>query len=152
MFLGVISQLFPGARILNCRRDPRDVCLSNFMIEFISGHGYAYDLESLALACKDYQELMVHWKQVLSIPILDVRYEDLIADPRTWVAKVLDFCGLEWEDACLNFHKSERQVVTASYDQVRKPLYNTSVARWKHYERQLEPVSRILGLHDDTYP
>lgn len=151
-FLGIISQLFPGARIINCRRDPRDVCLSNYFIEFDTGHVHSYNLESLALACKGYQDLMTHWKQVLPIPILDVRYEDLIADPRTWVAKVLEFCGLEWEDACLNFHKSDRQVVTASYDQVRKPLYNTSVARWKHYERQLEPVSRILGLHDDSYP
>lgn len=152
MLLGLISQIFPGARIVNCRRDPRDVCLSNFMIEFITGHGYAYDLESLARACKDYQELMELWKRALPIPILDVRYEDLIADPQTWVAKVLDFCGLEWEDACLNFHKSDRQVMTASYDQVRKPLYKTSVARWKNYERHLEPVSRILDLHDDSYP
>lgn len=152
MHLGLINQIFPGARVVNCRRDPRDVCLSIFMIEFITGHGYAYDLESLALACKDYQELMELWKRALPIPILDVRYEDLIADPQTWVAKVLDFCGLEWEDACLNFHKSDRQVMTASYDQVRKPLYKTSVARWKNYERHLEPVSRILGLHDDSYP
>lgn len=151
-YLGAISQLFPGPRIVNCRRDPRDICLSNFMIVFLTGNTYAYDLEHLALACKDYQELMAHWKRVLPIPILDVRYEDLIADPRTWVAAVLEFCGLEWEDACLNFHKSERQVVTASYDQARKPLYKTSVAHWKHYERQLEPVNRILGLHDDTYP
>lgn len=152
MQLGLISQIFPGARIVNCRRDPRDVCLSNFMIQFVSGHEYAYDLNSLALACKNYRELMEHWKRVLPMPILDVRYEDMIFDPRTWVAKVLDFCGLEWEDACLNFHKSDRQVMTASYDQVRKPLYKTSVARWKHYERHLEPVSRILGLHDDSYP
>ncbi len=151
-FVGLISQLFPGARVVNCRRDPRDICLSNYMIEFLTGNTAAYDLESLALACKDYQELMEHWRRVLSTPILEVRYEDLIADPRFWVAKVLDFCGLEWEDACLNFHKSDRQVITASYDQVRKPLYSTSVARWKHYARHLEPVSRILGLHDDAYP
>lgn len=149
--LGLISQVFPDARIINCRRDPRDICLSNFTTDFMVGHYFTYELETLALVCKDYQELMEHWKRVLPIAILDVRYENLIADPQTWVAKVLDFCGLEWEDACLNFHKSDRQVVTASYDQVRKPLYNTSVARWKHYERHLEPVSRILGLHDDSY-
>jgi hypothetical protein len=149
--LGLISQVFPGARIINCRRDPRDICLSNFTTDFMVGHYFTYDLETLAIVCKDYQELMEHWKQVLPISILDVRYENLIADPQTLVAKVLDFCGLEWEDACLNFHKSDRQVVTASYDQVRKPLYNTSVGRWKNYERHLEPVSRILGLHDDSY-
>lgn len=152
LYLGLISQLIQGARIVNCQRDPRDVCLSNYFIEFNSDNGYSYNLESLALVCRDYQGLMAHWQQVLSIPILDVRYEDLIADPQTWVAKILDFCGLEWEDACLDFHASERQVLTASYDQIRKPLYKSSIARWKNYHRQLEPVSRILGLHDDSYP
>ena len=152
LFAGIISQVLPGARIINCRRDPRDVCLSNFMIEFGRGLTYSYDLESLARVCQDYQELMEHWKAVLPLSILDVRYEELVADPHTWVAKVLDFCGLEWEDACLNFDQSKRQAVTASYDQVRQPLYKSSVARWKHYERHLEPVSRILGLHGDSYP
>ena len=121
------------------------------MMDFVHGLPYSYDLESLAYVCRDYLEIMQHWKQVLPIPILDVRYEELIADPRAWVEKVLEFCGLEWEDACLNFHRSSRQVITASYDQVRKPLYKSSVARWKHYERQLEPISRILGLHGDSY-
>jgi len=151
-YIGIISQVFPGARIINCRRDPRSICLSNFMIEFGRGLTYAYDLEHLAHVCQDYQDLMQHWKAVLPMPILDVRYEELVIDPRTWVNKVLDFCGLEWEDGCLDFHKSKRQVVTASYDQVRQPLYSSSVARWKHYERHLEPVSRILGLNDDSYP
>lgn len=150
MFLGVVSQLFPDARILNCRRDPRDVCLSNFFTDFTAGLAHSYDLESLALVHKTYEELMDHWKTVLPIPIMDVRYEELVAEPRQWVEKILAFCGLEWEDACLNFHKSKRLVVTASYDQVRKPLYKSSVARWKNYARHLEPVSRILGLPDET--
>jgi hypothetical protein len=150
MHLGLISQLFPGARVLHCQRDPRDTCLSNYFIDFGTGLNFAYDLESLGLAYKAYQELMEHWKTVLPIPILDVRYEELVADPRTWVKTILDFCGLEWEDACLDFHKSKRQAVTASYDQVRKPLYKSSVARWKPYARHLEPVSRILGLKDDS--
>jgi len=152
LLLGLIYQLFPGARVLNCRRDPRDVCLSNFMTDFGGGHEHSYNLESLARVCQSYQELMEHWKQVLPIPILDVRYEELVADPRSQVEKILKFCGLDWEDACLDFHKSARQVVTASYDQVRQPLYKKSIARWKNYARHLEPVNRILGLHDDTYP
>jgi tetratricopeptide (TPR) repeat protein len=152
LLLGIIGQLFPGARILNCRRDPRDVCLSNFMTDFGAGHEHAYNLESLARVCKLYQELMEHWKQVLSIPILDVRYEVLTADPRIQVERILDFCGLEWEESCLNFHQSTRQVVTASYDQVRQPLHNRSVARWKNYARHLEPINRILDLREDTYP
>ena len=151
-FLGFISQLLPGARIINCRRDPRDVCLSNFMIDFSRGINYAYDLESLAQVYLEYLGLMDHWKTVLSLPILDVRYEDLVVDLRTCVETVLDFCGLEWEDACLDFHKSKRLVATASYDQVRKPLYTSSIARWKHYQQYLEPVNRILDLDDDTYP
>ncbi len=152
LLVGIIFQIFPGARILNCRRDPRDVCLSNFMTDFGAGHEHAYNLESLARVCKLYQDLMEHWKQVLPIPILDVRYEALTSDPRTQIERILDFCGLEWEESCLNFHQSKRQVVTASYDQVRQPLHNRSVARWKNYARHLEPVNRILDLHEDTYP
>jgi tetratricopeptide (TPR) repeat protein len=152
LLLGLISQLFPGAQVLNCRRDPRDVCLSNFMTDFGGGHEHSYNLESLARVCMSYQELMEHWKQVLPIPILDVRYEELVGDPRAQVEKILNFCGLDWEDACLDFHISARQVMTASYDQVRQPLYKRSVARWKNYARHLEPVSRILGLQDDSYP
>ncbi len=150
MYAGFISQLFPDARIVHCQRDARDVCLSNYFTEFAVGHVHTYNLESLAQTYKDYQELMEHWNMVLPIPILNVRYEELVADPRVWIERILDFCGLEWEDACLNFHQSKRQVATASYDQVRRPLYKSSVARWKHYARHLEPVSRILGLKDDV--
>lgn len=152
LLLGLISQLFPKTRILNCRRDPRDICLSNFMTDFGGGHAYSYNLEALARVCKSYRELMAHWNQVLPIPILDVRYEELVSDPKAQIEKILTFCGLDWEDACLNFHDSTRQVMTASYDQVRQPLYKKSVARWKNYARHLEPVMRILDLHDDTYP
>jgi hypothetical protein len=95
---------------------------------------------------------MAHWKAVLPIPIMDVQYEELVTDPRVWVERILAFCRLDWEDACLNFHQSKRQVVTASYDQVRQPLYTKSVARWKNYAKHLEPVSRILGLTDDSHP
>jgi tetratricopeptide (TPR) repeat protein len=149
LHLGLISQVFPDARVLHCVRDPRDVCLSNFFVDFTDGIDYSYDLESLARTCKASRELMEHWKAVLPIPILDVHYEELVENPRTWVERVLDFCGLEWEDACLNFHESKRLVMTASYDQVRRPLYKSSKARWKNYARHLEPVSRILGLKND---
>ena len=151
LYLGLINQVFPDARIINCRRDPRDICVSQYMLDFATGHYYSYNLETLAGAIKIYQDIMAYWHEVLPISILDVRYEDLIADPRSQVAKILDFCGLEWEEACLAFHASKRQVVTASYDQVRQPLYTKSVARWKNYEKYLEPVNRILGLHGDSY-
>lgn len=152
LLLGLISQLFPGARVLNCLRDPRDVCLSNFMTDFSDGHQHAYHLESLARTCLAYRDLMEHWKRALSLPILDVRYEELTAEPRAQVAGILEFCGLEWEESCLLFHQSKRQVITASYDQVRQPLHRQSVARWKNYARHLEPVSRLLGLAGDSYP
>jgi hypothetical protein len=152
MYLGLISQLFPGARVVHCKRDPRDICLSNYFIDFGAGLGFTYDLETLAYTYKAYQELMEHWKQVLPIPILDVRYEEITADPHAQIKRILDFCGLEWEESCLNFHQSKRQVITASYDQVRQPLHKKSVARWKSYARHLEPVIRILGLHNDSYP
>ncbi|MBI5463213.1 MAG: sulfotransferase [Gammaproteobacteria bacterium] len=152
LMLGLINQMFPKARIINCRRDPRDLCLSNFMTDFGGGHGYSYNLEALARVCKSYQELMDHWKQVLPLPILDMSYEELVDAPQTQIERLLEFCGLEWEEACLNFHASERQVMTASYDQVRQPLYKKSVARWKNYAQHLASVTRILGLHDDSYP
>ena len=151
LYLGFISQLFPGAKVIHCLRDPRDVCLSNYFTDFNIGHYYSSDLGSLARHYRTYRDLMEHWKAVLPILILEVRYEDLVDNPREWTEKILDFCGLDWEEACLDFHKSRRRVATASYDQVRNPLYKSSIARWKNYERHLEPVSRILGLHGDSY-
>ena len=88
---------------------------------------------------------MDHWGEVLPSPILDVAYEDMVTDHETMCRTIIDFCGLEWDDACLQFHKTERTVKTASTWQVRQPLYNSSVGRWRNYEKHMEPLANALG-------
>jgi len=144
--LGLIAQLFPGARIIHCTRDPRDTCLSIYFQRFNRTHSYACELGDLAYYYLEYQRLMKHWERVLDIGILEVNYETLVGDLEGGVRRMLDFLGLEWDERCLRFHESDRAVATASYDQVRQPLYTKSIARWKRYERHLGPLLEGLGL------
>jgi len=143
--LGLIALLFPQARIIHCTRDPLDTCLSCYFLHFRSENmSQAYDLSHLGIYYREYRRLMAHWKAVLDIPIMEINYESLIDDQAHWTRELLAFCGLPWEDACLDFHKSDRPTATASYDQVRRPMYRSSVARWKRYEQQLEPLRKAL--------
>lgn len=143
-FLGLINLLFPAAHVIHCVRDPLDTCLSCYFQDFSTSHAYSYDLAQLAEFYKDYQRLMTHWTETLQIPILEVRYEELIEHQEAVSRKMVEFCDLDWDESCLNFHENRRFVATASYDQVRRPLYSKSVARWKHYEKHLGPL--IAGL------
>lgn len=144
--LGLIALLFPQARIIHCTRDPLDTSLSCYFLHFRSENmSHAYDLTDLGVYYREYLRLMDHWKSVLDMPILEIKYEHLIDDQEHWTRELLAFCDLPWEDACLRFHEAERTTVTASYDQVRRPMYRSSVARWKHYERYLEPLRRVIG-------
>ena len=148
--LGLIALMFPRARVIHCRRHPLDTCLSIFTYDFNSSHGYAADLARLGTHYCHYRELMEHWKRVLPLAILDVQYEELVADQERMTRAMLEFAGLEWDDRCLRFYENKRVVNTLSYDQVRRPIYTQSVARWKHYERHLEPLKIALGLSSDT--
>ena len=143
--LGVIALLLPRARIVHCKRNPMDSCFSNYSHNFASVISYSRQLKDLGSHYSDYHRVMEHWKKVLPIPILDVRYEDMVADNEGMSRKLIEFCGLEWDDACLNFNKTERRVKTASTMQIRQPIYNTSVARWRKYEEQLQPLYEALG-------
>jgi len=146
LHLGFIEMLFPNARIIHCQRDPLDTCLSCYFQDF-SGHlNYAYNLEHLGLYYRQYRKLMEHWKRVLNIPVLDIQYENMVADTEQNIRSILEFCGLPWEDACLDFHKSARVVKTASYDQVRRPVYKGSVGRWKNYSKNIAPLKKALGM------
>ena len=136
-FLGLIELLFPEAHVIHCMRDPLDTCLSCYFQDFSRTHAYSYDLAHLGAYYNDYLRMMAHWRTVLKIPIMDISYEDLIADQEAVSRKLVEFCDLEWDDSWLNFHETERFVATASYDQVRRPLYKKSVARWKHYEKHI---------------
>jgi tetratricopeptide (TPR) repeat protein len=146
--LGLIELLFPHARVIHCMREPMDTCLSIYTYQFSAAHGYATDLTNLGGHYLKYQALMQHWKQVLSIPILEVRYEDMVADQERVSRELVNFCGLEWDEKCLSFYENKRIVNTLSYDQVRRPIYKKSVARWKNYEAHLAPLRAALGLED----
>jgi len=143
--IGLINLLFPKARIIHCRRNPLDTGLSIYFQNFVWTHDYATDLRNIGLFYNEYRRLMQHWEEVIDIPMLNVDYEDMIEDPEGSSRKILDFCGLEWQDSVMDFHKSGRTVATASFDQVRQPIYKTSRARWKNYEKHIGPLRDALA-------
>jgi hypothetical protein len=145
LFLGVINLLFPRARVIDCRRDPLDVCLSCYFQNF-NGIEFAWSQEDLGQYHIEYERLMAHWKKVLPIRMMEVRYEDLVARQEEVSRELIAFCGLEWDDRCLTFHKNPRPVRTASAAQVRRPMYNSAVGRWQHYAAHLQPLRQALGL------
>ena len=143
--LGLIALMFPNARIVHCLRDPVDTCVSCFMQPFAEGHAYNADLETLGLYYREYRGLMAHWREVLPLDILELRYEDMIADQEAQSRELIRFLGLDWDDACLRFFETERPVLTPSRWQVRQPIYATSVGRWKRYGESLAPLIEALG-------
>jgi tetratricopeptide (TPR) repeat protein len=143
-YLGIIHSVFPNARIIYMQRDPIDSCLSCYFQRFPVDLDFAMDLKDLAHYYGEHRRLMAHWRSVLPQgTILDVPYADLVADQELWTRKILDFLGLEWDLHCLAFHETERQVVTASAWQVRQKIYNSSVARWRNYEKYISPLLKL---------
>jgi len=142
--VGLISLVLPNARIINARRHPLDTCLSCYKQLFAHGQHYSYDLRDLGLYYLEYERLMAHWRAVLPGRVLDVQYESVVMDPEAATRRVLEHCGLPWEDGCLRFHENPRAVRTASSEQVRQPLYTTGMQRWRDYEAQLAPLIEIL--------
>ena len=145
LFLGLIALLFPRARIVVCRRYPLDVALSIYFTDFRAGHHYSYQLDHIAAQYQQFSRVMDHWRRVIPSPVLELRYEDLVTDPEAQIRTLLEFCGLEWDERCLRFQEVHRPVHTASFWQVRQPLYASSVGRWRRYERHLEPLKAALG-------
>ncbi len=143
--VGLIWQLFPNARIIHCRRDPIDTCLSCYSISFNASHAYSNTLEGLAFMYGEYRRLMQHWRSALPLNMLEVVYEDLVASPEEWSRKIVDFAGLAWDERCLEFHKTKRAVLTASVDQVRRPVYDSSIGRWRKFESELRPLIDAMG-------
>jgi len=146
MNVGLITRMFPKARIIHCRRNPMDNCLSCFAQNFrADGLSWSTDLTDMAHQYCQYRRIMAHWREVLPPGrMLEIDYEDTVADLEAQARRLLDFCGLEWEDACLDFHKTERAVSTASREQVRNPIYNSSVGRWRRYGDGVMPL--VEGL------
>lgn len=141
---GLINSLFPNAKIIHSRRGAQDTCLSIFFQDFPVGNQYANGLTDIAAYYKQYQRIMDHWHRTLPGRIIDIDYEKLVQDPEGQTRKLLDFLGLPWEAACLKFNKTRRAVSTLSRWQVRQPMYRTSVAKWKNYERHIAPLLEAL--------
>lgn len=143
---GLIHLAVPNARIIHTRRDLCDTAISCFSTLFALGVPYAYDLAELGRYIRAYEKLMDHWRRVLPQgAMIEVQYEELVGNLEKEAKRLIDFCGLEWDDACLSFHKTERPVRTASVIQVRQPIYGSSVGRWRRYEKQLQPFLRALS-------
>ena len=143
---GLINLALPNARIIHTRRDPRDTAMSCFSILFAMGHPHTYDLAELGRYIRAYERLMQHWRQVLPEgAMIEVQYEDLVANLETQAKRIVQYCGLKWDSACLAFHKTNRPVRTASVIQVRQPIYKSSVGRWHPYEKELQLFLRGLS-------
>ncbi|MDE2184878.1 MAG: sulfotransferase [Alphaproteobacteria bacterium] len=145
-YIGAIQLALPKARIIHVMRDPMDTCFSCYTRLFPNGLLYTYDLGELGRYFRAYEALMAHWRRVLPDgAMLELRYEDLVEDFERQSRRVLDYCGLEWDDRCLQFHKTDRPIYTVSVSQVRQPLFHSSIGRWQRYERQLAPLLEMIG-------
>jgi hypothetical protein len=142
--LGLIATLFPKARIIHCRRDPVDTCLSCHFQNFAGPFAFTRDLRHLGHYYREYERLLAHWAKVLPVPVFELRYEELTADQEATSRRLIAFCGLDWDQRCLRFHATQRVVSSASLLQVRQPMYRRSVGRWKRYEAQLQPLLEVL--------
>jgi tetratricopeptide (TPR) repeat protein len=146
-FVGLIHLVLPNAKIIHTVRDPVDTCISCFSKLFTERNNQTYDLGELGRYYKRYESLMAHWRRVLPPGrILDVRYEDVVADLETQARRILSYCELPWDDRCLSFYETDRPVRTASATQVRQPIYSSAVGRWRVYEEFLGPLLTALDV------
>jgi tetratricopeptide (TPR) repeat protein len=149
LYVGLIKLLLPKAKIIHCRREPMDTCLSCFRHHFSGVQDYAYDLQELGQYYRLYQGLMAHWNRLLPGWLLDVEYEELVRDQPGQLKRILEFCELPWDEASLRFHEAKHEALTASSVQVTKPLYSSAVGYWRNYAPYLEPLRTALaGQYD----
>jgi hypothetical protein len=145
--LDVIHSIFPNARIIYMRRDPIDTCLSCYFQNFSLAHNFTFDLSDLAHYYQEHHRLMNHWRTVLPQgSILDVPYEELVADQEGWTRKILDFIELGWDTRCLDFPATDRAIVTSSFWQARQKIFKTSVRRWRNYEKFVDQIPALKKL------
>ena len=150
--VGLIQLTMPNARIIHCMRHPLDCCTSIYFTDFIYGHWYSTKLMDIGRIYLAYQKVMDHWRKVLPGRMLDLQYENVVDDLETSARKIIDWCGLPWDDACLNFQDTQRDVRTASVAQVRQKIYTSSVGRWQRYAMQLTPLRKMFQLDDNGNP
>lgn len=142
--IGLIKLILPNAKIIDARRDPMACCFSGFKQLFAEGQEFTYGLEQVGRYYHDYVDLMAHWDRVLPGQILRVRYEEVVADLEGQVRRILEYCGLDFEEACVNFHKTARTVKTASSEQVREKINTKGLKQWQHFEAHLGPLKEAL--------
>ena len=152
LVLGAVPLLFPNAKIIDVRRHPTDSCVGAFTQYFARGQEFSYDLGQLGEYCLRYDRFMRHWRGVLGAAITTVWYEDLVTDQKLQTERLLKHCGLEFETACLEFHRNERAVHSASSEQVRQPMYTTSMQRWRRFENHLGGLQRTLAPLLESLP
>jgi hypothetical protein len=143
--LGLIHLILPNARVIDARREAMACCFSNFKQLYASGQQFTYSIEHIARYYRSYVELMAHWQEVLPGRILRVQHEELIADVAGGVRRILEFCALDFEPGCVEFHRTERRIHTASAAQVRQPVNRDGVDQWKNFEPWLAPLRSALG-------
>lgn len=152
LHIGLIALILPNAKIIDARRHPMAACFSGFTQLFARGQSFTYGLRNIGRYYRNYVDLMDHWDSVLPGRVLRVQYEDMVADTENQVHRMLDHCGLEFQQSCLQFHKTERAVRTASSEQVRRPIYSGALEHWRNYETYLDELKQALGPVLERYP
>ena len=150
--IGLINLILPNAKIIDARRHPMGCCFSAFKQLFHEGQEFSYGLKEVGTYYRDYVDLMDHWDKVFPGQVLRVQYEEVVADLDSQVRRILDYCGLEFEESCINFHETDRSVRTPSSEQVRQPIYQSGVEQWKNFESNLDPLKQALGPVLERYP
>ncbi|MEM7432396.1 MAG: sulfotransferase, partial [Pseudomonadota bacterium] len=143
--VGLIRLILPNAKIIDARRHPMACCFSGFKQLFGEGQEFSYSLEDIGNYYRQYVKLMDHWDEVLPGYVLRVQYEDVVADLETQVRRILEFCQLEFESTCVEYHKTERSIRTPSAEQVRQPIYQSGLEQWRKFESWLDPLKQALG-------
>ncbi|PKG82148.1 hypothetical protein CXF85_14725 [Colwellia sp. 75C3] len=144
--IGLIRLILPNAKIIDARRSPMACCFSGFKQLFAEGQYFSYNLEDIGRYYQAYLKLMAHWDKVLPGYVLTVNHEDVVDDLERQVRRMLDFCGLEFEQSCLDFHKTQRNIKTPSSEQVRQPIYKSATEQWRHFEQYLAPLKEIVNI------
>ena len=143
--IGLIKLILPNAKVIDARREPMSCCFSGFKQLFAEGQEFTYSLADIGRYYADYVALMAHWDDVLPGFVLRVQHEDVVADLETEVRRILDFCGLDFEESCLNYFETERNIRTPSSEQVRQPIFSDGIEQWRHFEPWLDPLKAALG-------
>jgi tetratricopeptide (TPR) repeat protein len=147
LHIGLIRLILPNAKIIDARRSPMACCFSGFKQLFAEGQDFSYNLEDIGRYYQAYLKLMAHWHDVLPGFVLTVNHEDVVDDLETQVRRMLDFVGLEFEQSCVDFHKTKRNIKTPSSEQVRQPIYKSATEQWRHFEQHLEPLKKVLNIN-----